>query len=258
MKTWVKNYREIEDWEWYKTENMAHIWQHIIRKANHEDKFWQGKLVKRGQFITGRVELSRQTGISEQQIRTCLNRLKSTNEITIEATNKFTIITICKYDEYQCQNGEIQDESTSTLTSRSTSHPTNNQPAINQQSTTNKNIRIKERDSNIDITWKTDFEKYKEDCKAAFDKFSTDQSFLIEQSSYYPKLDVVKTMWNSYRSFWGEESGWKYFKKARTKTINWELTIVKAIKFKSNWIYLDDRKQQSDTGEKKVFSLNKP
>jgi len=257
MKTWVKNYREIEDWEWYKTENMAHVWQHIIRKANHEDKLWQGKLVKRGQLITGRVELSRQTGVSEQQIRTCLNRLKSTNEITIESTNKFTIITICKYDEYQCQNGEIQDESTSTLTSRSTSHPTSNQPAINQQSTTNKNIRIKEKDSiDIDTLWRTDFEKYKTDCKAAFDKFSTDQQFISEQSSYYPRIDIVKTMWNAYRSFWGEEPGWNYFKKKRTKKINWKLIIINAIKFKPNLIYLENKPDQPPD-EPKVFSMKK-
>jgi len=137
---WVKNYRSIEDWEWYKTENMAHLFQHLIRKANHEDRKWQGIDVKRGQVITGRSALAEQTGISEQSIRTCLNRLKSTSEITIQVTNKYSIITICNYDSYQTYDGEINQQ----INQQPNQQLTSNQPAINQQSTTNKNIKSKE------------------------------------------------------------------------------------------------------------------
>ena len=39
--------------------------------------------------------------ISERSIRTALNHLKTTQEVTIKTTAKYSIITIEKYDEYQ-------------------------------------------------------------------------------------------------------------------------------------------------------------
>ena len=69
--------------------------------------------------------LSTETGLSVQQVRTCLERLKSTNEITINSSRQGTIIQIVKYKDYQV----------------STNDSTANQPQDNQQVTTNKNIK---------------------------------------------------------------------------------------------------------------------
>jgi hypothetical protein len=128
---YIKQWRKIKEWEWYRTPHMVHFFGHIVREANHKDGRWQGVDVKRGQIICGRKQLALDTGLSEQIVRTCIERLKSTSEITIRATNKFSIITIVKYEDYQ-PNEKV-------LTSTSTSELTNNQPTINQQITTNKN-----------------------------------------------------------------------------------------------------------------------
>lgn len=140
MKGWVKNYRSISNWEWYKTENMAHLFQHLIREANHEDRKWHGIMVKRGQVITGRSSLSDQTGISEQSVRTCLERLKSTSEITIQSTNRFSVITICNYDSYQSLESDTNQQINQPTHQQSTS----NQPAINhkQEEEEYNNLRI--------------------------------------------------------------------------------------------------------------------
>jgi len=98
---WACNWRQIKDWEWYKTPNMAHLFQHLIREANHEPKKWQGIMIERGQFVTGQLVLSAETGLSRHQIRTCLANLKSTGEIKIKSTNKYSIVTICNYNTYQ-------------------------------------------------------------------------------------------------------------------------------------------------------------
>lgn len=62
-------------------------------------------MVRRGQLLTSRSILSRQTGLSERQVRTCLSRLKTTNQVTIEttgvSTSRKTIVTLCKYEDYQ-------------------------------------------------------------------------------------------------------------------------------------------------------------
>jgi len=84
-----------------------------------------GKTIKRGQLVAGRLELSKNTGISEQSIRTSLVKLKSTSEITIKTTNKYSVISINNYDEYQ----------------QSTNKLTNNQPTTNQQLTTNEEYK---------------------------------------------------------------------------------------------------------------------
>ncbi len=55
----------------------------------------------RGQLLTGLSSLNKHTGISYQTLRTCLKRLEKTKEINIQATNQYSIITICNYEEYQ-------------------------------------------------------------------------------------------------------------------------------------------------------------
>lgn len=110
---------------------MFHLFGYLLMMACHEDMEWQGIKVKRGQLITGRNSISANTGISAQSVRTCIERLKSTKEITIKSTKKYSIITINNYDYYN----PLENKSTKELTKTST----NNQPSINQVSTTYKN-----------------------------------------------------------------------------------------------------------------------
>ena len=147
---WVKTYRQLEEWEWYQDSQMVHLLVHLIIKANHADLQWRGITIKRGQLLTSRRKLSIETGISEQSIRTCLDRLQSTNEVTITSTNRNSIITVTKYDDYQSNETEINQPTNQ----QSTSQLTNNQPAINQPSNKNdkndkeyKNIILSEIDS---------------------------------------------------------------------------------------------------------------
>jgi hypothetical protein len=100
---YVKNYRKIKKWEWYTIPEMAHLYQHLIREANHKPLKWRGKTVERGQLITGRNVLSQETGLTIKQVRTCLKRLEETGEIIRERANQYSIVTICNYDDYQSQ-----------------------------------------------------------------------------------------------------------------------------------------------------------
>lgn len=128
---WIKLHRKFKKWEWYKKSEMVHLFLHFLLLANCEDNKWQGKLIKRGQIITGLDILSKDTNISRQTLRTCINRLISTSEITSKSTNKYRLITILNYDKYQ--------ELKKILTSKLTSKLTNNQQSTNNQLTANKN-----------------------------------------------------------------------------------------------------------------------
>ena len=163
-KGWIKIHRIFTEWEWYHDPFMVHLFLHLVITANSKDGHWRGISVKKGQLITGRKELSYRTGLQEQTIRTCLSKLKMTNEITIEATNKYSIITINKYDLYQSHYQGNSDETDSSaspkdgLNEPSTlpffSQPdnqqlTNNQPTTNQQLTTNKNEKNIKKEKKI-------------------------------------------------------------------------------------------------------------
>lgn len=124
---WIKLHRQFLDWEWHDSPETVSLFVHLLIVANHEGRKWHGTTIARGQVLTSRDRLSKLTGLSVQQVRTCLGRLVQTGEINQQTTNKYTVITISNYDKYQVEDKANQP----TL-----------QQTINQQSTTNKNERI--------------------------------------------------------------------------------------------------------------------
>lgn len=100
-KGWIKIHRRLLDWEWYSDTNMVRLFLHLLLKANSSDRRWQGREVPRGSLVTSRATLEAETGISQKTIRTCLARLIATGEIEVEATNRFSLVTICNFDNYQ-------------------------------------------------------------------------------------------------------------------------------------------------------------
>lgn len=128
--SWIKIHNKLLDWEWASCPETMALWIHILLRANYEDKRWQGITIPRGSFVTSVDNLASKTGLSAQQVRTSLKRLISTNEITSKSTNRFTIITVCKYDSYQLNEESINKQN---------NEPNNNQ-ATNEQQTDNKQI----------------------------------------------------------------------------------------------------------------------
>lgn len=130
---WIKLHRKFTKWEWYTDVPVKVVFLHLLLEANHEGKKWQGREIQRGQCVIGRKVLADETGLSEQQIRTALDKLKKTGEITTESTNRFTIATIVNYSLYQTCDEEEQPTNNQQATSK--------QPTDNQQATTNKNVK---------------------------------------------------------------------------------------------------------------------
>lgn len=128
--SWIKIHNKLLDWEWASCPETMALWIHILLRANYEDKRWQGITIPRGSFVTSVDNLASTTGLSAQQVRTSLKRLISTSEITSKSTNRFTIITVCKYDSYQFNEESINKQN---------NEPNNNQ-ATNKQQTDNKQI----------------------------------------------------------------------------------------------------------------------
>lgn len=140
---WIKLHRKILDWEWFTSPSTLQLFIYLLLRANKEDKKWRGILIKRGQLVTSVATISEETKLSTQQVRTSLNRLKSTNEITSKTTNRFTLVTVCKYESYQLYE-EVEQQ-----TKQQALQQTNNKQITNkqQQLKNNKNIRKNKKES---------------------------------------------------------------------------------------------------------------
>lgn len=126
MEGWIKLHRQILDWEWYNDINVKVLFLHLLLTVNYEDKKWQGIIIKRGQKVTSLGHLAKETQLTIQQVRTALDKLQKTQNITIKTTNKYTLVTVENYDLYQSYNDYITSNTT------------------NEQQTNNNNIRNKE------------------------------------------------------------------------------------------------------------------
>lgn len=99
--TFIKLSRKIQSWRWYQDANTMRVFIHILLNANVYDHDFEDITVKRGQWVTSVNKISEQLNISTRSIRTALNHLKSTNEVTIKTTPKYSIITVKNYNQYQ-------------------------------------------------------------------------------------------------------------------------------------------------------------
>lgn len=122
LNGYIKLHRKLVDWEWYTDVNVKVVFLHLLLTANFKKNVYQGIEVLPGQTIVGTNALAVNTGLSRQQVRTALNKLVLTNEITIKSTNKFSLVTIENWASYQFEN--------ETSTNKSTNKSTNNQPHL--------------------------------------------------------------------------------------------------------------------------------
>jgi len=173
MSGWIKLHRQITDWEWYDDHNTFRLFMHLLLKANHKERSYRGVKIEVGCVMTGRELLSKETGLSVQQIRTCLERLKSTNEITIKSNKQGTIIQVVKYKDYQVTTNES----------------TTNQPTSNQQVTTNKNVNKEKNDNTI----------------PSLEEF---MNYVLEVQNFAPHFESLKYSLQSKYEQWVAD-GWK-------------------------------------------------
>jgi hypothetical protein len=115
--TYIKLDRNIMSWGWYKDLNTFKLFIHLLLNANVKDHEFQGVTVHRGELATSQTSLATSTGLSRQNIRTALEHLRSTGDITINQHRKFSIISIPRYDYYQRNQPSRSPTTNHTVTS---------------------------------------------------------------------------------------------------------------------------------------------
>jgi hypothetical protein len=136
---YIKLYRKILDNPISKKPEYCWLWCILLMKANHKetDIIFNGKKekIKIGEFITGRKQLSLESGISESKIQRILKYLEIEHQIEQQTNNKFRRILIINYKQYQ--QSEQQNE-----------QPVNNKRTTSEQPVnTNKNDNNEKNDN---------------------------------------------------------------------------------------------------------------
>ena len=196
-------WRKFSETSFYKKPNCVQMALHLLLRANHKPEtfVWNGKAttLAPGQVLTGRIKLSLETGQSQQEVRTALQTLAhpSIGFLTIESTNKFSLISIAKYSDYQ-------ETPTSTSTNQ---QPASNQPTTSQQphTNTNKNEKNEKNTTYTELEGTGDFLQF----WASYPKKVGKDAALRTWRTKKPPLDkcLATLRWQIISDQWKKEGG---------------------------------------------------
>ena len=112
---------------------------------NWKRGYFGEEVIERGSFVSSISKLSAETGLSEREVRTALEHLKKTGEVTCNRHAKYSVYTVvnyCKYQSSDRQNDTENDMESDTRSDTSVDNlSTGNRHAIEEKKE-GKNKRI--------------------------------------------------------------------------------------------------------------------
>ena len=124
MNGWIRLDRAIQDnFLWQEPEALK-LWLHLLMAASLTDKAtaFNGKMltIKRGQLVFGLNAASARLNISVRRLRKYLDWFETDDMIDKQVTNKFSIISITNYAQYQDTGKQPSSKSQATAKQTST------------------------------------------------------------------------------------------------------------------------------------------
>jgi len=137
MLGYIKLYRKLLNNPIMQKPELLQLFIYCLLRANHEpNKTFFGTIdIEKGQFVTGRFELSKDLKVKPSTIYKRLQMLSKSDFLNIESNNKNTLVTIVNWELYQIKGKKSNTKSNNKVTTKE------------QQSNTNKNdknVRMKE------------------------------------------------------------------------------------------------------------------
>lgn len=209
---WIKLHRSILKWEWWDDHNTTRLFIYLLAKSNHKVTRYMGHEIPAGASVCGYPKMALDTGLTIQNIRTAIKRLKSTGELTVKKTPNFSIITITNWSSFQEANS-----------------PANSQLTVSQQSSNShlttskelKNKRIKEYipDNVCSSVW-NDFVKLRKTKKAAITETAINriesQAKKIGWTLEQALIECCNRGWTGFNSSWIDKAESKKTKTTQT------------------------------------------
>ena len=128
-KSYIKLFRKLLNSPIFENEKALKIWIWCLLKATHKERLQlvgqQEVTLQKGQFVFGRKRASEELKMSESTIYKYIKLLEKLQMISVNSNNKFSVVTVEKWEEYQIE--ELKDN--------------NKVTTKEQQSNTNKNVK---------------------------------------------------------------------------------------------------------------------
>jgi len=138
----------------YKKPHYLALWVHLLLSANHDESefMWNGGVlkVKSGQFVTGRKQLSAQSGIPETTVEDILSFLEREQQIRQQKTTKYRLITIVKWGQYQNSDNKATTKRQQADTNKNEKNEKNLLSEANASGTNGKDMGWKNKPSDND------------------------------------------------------------------------------------------------------------
>lgn len=132
MQGWIKLHREIKsNWLYQekRTFSKFEAWIDLLLEVNHKDNrvLLGSELIdiQRGQTVTSIRQLCDRWGWSNTKVKQFLSLLQNDGMITVKSDTKKTVITVDKYDFYQCIDEEKTTQNTHENDTKQTRKHTN-------------------------------------------------------------------------------------------------------------------------------------
>ena len=135
---YIKINRSLLDWDWYGDINTCRLFVHMLLRANWKDGNFRGEEIKRGSFVSSLSKLSDETNLSVREVRTAINHLEKTGEVTINRHSKYSVFTVNNYCAYQQSDTQADKQ------------VTGNRQASDKQATTIEERKKERRKEYID------------------------------------------------------------------------------------------------------------
>ena len=98
---WIKVFRSLPGWRWYRDANTKSLYLHLLLNACIRPTPFMDFVLQPGEFVSTVRALAYELNMSDKAVRVAMNHLIATNDMAIKTTNKYTIFTVQNWEKYQ-------------------------------------------------------------------------------------------------------------------------------------------------------------
>ncbi len=241
-RTYIKVFHQMLEWGWYSDTNTFRVFMHILLRANYKPSEYLGQKIDAGECVFGYNAWSEELGLSVRELRTAISHLKSTNEIRVRATSRFSVITVVKWDFWQIEEGLSDKQATSDFDESCVKIKKNDTQSVTQATSEEivKSIEILTNNgfvinpSDKQVTTQATSKRQASDKQATTSKESKNTTTKNKHSIGHPKLEDVRAYVTEkkliidpdYFFDYYETAGWvdnkgKRIQNWKLKALNW-------------------------------------
>jgi Fe2+ transport system protein B len=162
---WIKLYRSLKQKDFFMDGDYLKLWIYLLLTVNRKKAMVDGIVINPGQTKTGRKMLATNVNLNESKIERILTYFESEQQIEQQKTNKYRVISILNWKQYQ------QDEQ------QNEQQPTTEQ----QQKTQTRSYKKENKEKNIIEGRSEKFQKLFEDFREMRKKIKKPMTLKAEE-----------------------------------------------------------------------------